>query len=148
MSCHSGCRKYAAFQQCWCCPTPPLLLPAAEINEALEAIGEISHAENMEYSSDAHSSLPATATQVLLTNLGVCVWGGWVGSTHLYWDHWHWHCCPLAGWPHLTLLFRYIYFKSLSVYLSFWSKLEISFFHSPPKPCLVLTLSFQSLSRR
>lgn len=30
----------------------------------------------MEYSSDAHSSQPATATQALLTNLGVYVWGG------------------------------------------------------------------------
>lgn len=56
---------------------PQLLpLPAPEINEALEAIGEISHAENMEYSSDAHSSQPATATQALLTNLGVCLEGG------------------------------------------------------------------------
>ncbi len=53
-----------------------LLLPASEINEALEAIGEISHAETMEYSSDAHSSQPATATQALLTNLGVCLRGG------------------------------------------------------------------------
>lgn len=43
------------------------------IDEALEAIGEISHAENMEYSSDAQSSF----TQALLTNLGVCLlWRG------------------------------------------------------------------------
>lgn len=32
---------------------------ASGIDEALEAIGEISHAENMEYSSDAHGSQPA-----------------------------------------------------------------------------------------
>lgn len=48
-------------------------VPASEINEALQAIGEISHAENMEYSSDAQSSRPDTATQALLTNLGVCL---------------------------------------------------------------------------
>ncbi|KAF3858460.1 hypothetical protein F7725_011661 [Dissostichus mawsoni] len=48
-----------------------LFLPVTKIDEALEAIGEISHAENMEYSSDAQSSRPATATQALLTNLGV-----------------------------------------------------------------------------
>ncbi|KAJ4936725.1 hypothetical protein JOQ06_001311, partial [Pogonophryne albipinna] len=46
-----------------------LFLPVTQIDEALEAIGEISHAENMEYSSDAQSSRPATATQTLLTNL-------------------------------------------------------------------------------
>lgn len=63
-----------------CCCCQPL-----QINEALEAIGEISHAENMEYSSDAHSSQPATATQALLTNLGVCLRGGG-GGWHLYWD--------------------------------------------------------------
>lgn len=57
-----GC-EVASFemQPCWSGPLPsppplPLLLPAAEINGALEAIGEISHAENMEYSSDAQSS--------------------------------------------------------------------------------------------
>lgn len=48
---------------------------ATGIDEPLEAIGEISHAENMEYSSDALSSRPATASQALLTNLGVCLRG-------------------------------------------------------------------------
>lgn len=58
----------------------PAAAAASEINEALEAIGEISHAENMEYSSDAHRSQPATATQALLTNLGVCLRVGGSGS--------------------------------------------------------------------
>lgn len=52
-----------------------LLLPAGEINQALEAIGEISHAENLEYSSDAQSSQPATVTQVLIDESG-CVFEG------------------------------------------------------------------------
>lgn len=86
MSSHSVSRKYSRvasfeFQLCWCCLLLLLLLlPASEINEALEAIGEISHAENMEYSSDAHSSQPATATQALLTNLGVCLREGGAAS--------------------------------------------------------------------
>lgn len=45
------------------------------------------------------------ATQVLLTDLGVCA-SCW-GSRRLYQDLWHWHCCPfwLVGlkW-HLFLL--------------------------------------------
>lgn len=45
--------RVSAVPGCHCCPG---------IDEALEAIGEISHAENMEYSSDAHSSQPATAS--------------------------------------------------------------------------------------
>ena len=70
------------FQQWSCCTRLLLLLlPASGIDEALEAIGEISHAENMEYSSDAHSSQPATATQALLTNLGVCLRRGGAGSS-------------------------------------------------------------------
>lgn len=60
--------------------------PASEINEALQAIGEISHAENMEYSSDAQSSRPAAATQALLTNLGVCLRegaGSYIGTSDI-----------------------------------------------------------------
>lgn len=56
-----------------------LLLPAREINQALEAIGEISHAENLEYSSDAQSSQPATVTQVLIDESG-CVFEGGNGT--------------------------------------------------------------------
>lgn len=54
-------------------------MPAGEINGALEAIGEISHAENMEYSSDAQSSQPATVTQVLIDESG-CVFEGGRGA--------------------------------------------------------------------
>ncbi|KAK5888808.1 hypothetical protein CesoFtcFv8_014866 [Champsocephalus esox] len=63
-----------------------LFLPVTQIDEALEAIGEISHAENMEYSSDAQSSRPATATQALLTNLGVCLRrgdGSYIGTSDI-----------------------------------------------------------------
>lgn len=37
----------------------------------------------------------------------VCVWGG-QGNKHLYWDLWHWHCCPLVWQPHLSLVFLII----------------------------------------
>lgn len=30
----------------------------------------------------------------------LCVWDG---GGQLYRDLWHWHCCPLIKWPHLTL---------------------------------------------
>lgn len=62
-----------------------LLLPATEINDALEVIGEISHAENMEYSSDAQSTRPATTTHILLTNLGVCLRGAavYIGTSDI-----------------------------------------------------------------
>lgn len=71
------------------------------IDEALEAIGEISHAENMEYSCDARSSQRATASHRPYWLIWVCVWGG--GHWQLYSYLWHWHCCPLVGWPYLTL---------------------------------------------
>lgn len=63
-----------------------VLLPASGINEALGAIGEISHAENVEYSSDAHSSRPAAATQALLTDPGVCLRrgaGSYIGTSDI-----------------------------------------------------------------
>lgn len=92
-----------------------LLLPATEINESLEAIGEISHAENMEYSSDAHSSQPATATQVLLTNLGVCLRG--VGEQASILGPLTLTLLPFSWMASLdTFLFSYIFFKSLSIF--------------------------------
>lgn len=38
----------------------------------------------------------------------VCVWGGGQGNGRLYWDLWHWHCCPLVWRPHLSLVFLII----------------------------------------
>lgn len=58
----------------------------------------------------------------------VCVWGGW-GSRRLYWDLWHWHCCPLVGWPHLTLFCFPTY--SLNHFLSFLFEHFRIFFFSP-----------------
>lgn len=56
------------------CISAALVLSRAASQESMRlwgVIGEISHAENMEYSRDAHSSQPASLTQALLTNLGV-----------------------------------------------------------------------------
>lgn len=64
------------FQRSWC---PFLLSLSGEIDKALEVIGQISHAENMEYSSDAQRPQPATVTQVLIDRSG-CVFEGGRGT--------------------------------------------------------------------
>lgn len=86
----------------------------------------------MEYSSDAHSSQPATATQVLLTNLGVCLRG--VGEQASILGPLTLTLLPFSWMASLdTFLFSYIFFKSLSIF-SFWALQNFFFFHPTPSP--------------
>lgn len=97
----------------------------------------------MEYSSDAHSSQPATATQVLLTNLGVCLRG--VGEQASILGPLTLTLLPFSWMASLdTFLFSYIFFKSLSIF-SFWA-LENFFFalYTLPSNHLLLSPSLSS----
>lgn len=120
--------------------SPPKPQPLLQKSMGLwRRLGEISHAENMEYSSDARSS-----------HTGPIDWSGCVcascwGSRRLYQDLWHWHCCPfwLVGlkW-HLFFVARWISYKFSSAH-AFCLFHFFLFFHpkkmeaQPPCPSVI-----------
>lgn len=118
------------FQPCWSQPLPSpllLLLPAAEINGALEAIGEISHAENMEYSSDAQSSHTGPIDWSGCVFEGGGGAGVYIGTSDID------TVALLVGWPKLTLfweveerVFLQKFSSPRSVFLIFFIPSEVS----------------------